>query len=336
MAEPLFVIRCEQCHIENRVWERRDGQAPTCGKCGVRLPDPDIPATVRCPWCLQENTIAAERRNVSPHCGFCGRHLPVGVSTVKVQTVTQTAPLLQSLPNDGHRSSSAASPPAEDPPTPPETPDWAGFLGHLVHFLEHLSLPDKTSYREAIRKYQDDYRIWERKADDARQEEEARDEWFQLHQAVKMRDVDRMTGSEFEEFLSVLFRKMDYRVALTPRGPDQGADLLVTTSEGETIAVQAKRVSRPVGNAAVQELLGGMEFYRCSRGLVVTNRAFTEAAEQLAHRIARVELWERETLGQLISEHIPAEVPPFTWDAYWDLRNRLLSPNVRFLGNLRS
>jgi HJR/Mrr/RecB family endonuclease len=86
------------------------------------------------------------------------------------------------------------------------------------------------------------------------------------------------------------------------------------------IAVQAKRYTARVGNGAIQELLGGMAYYNCSRGIVVTTSDFTRSAKELAAKVTGVELWD---LRAHFIRVFPYDPPAFSWDAYWRLKEHL-------------
>jgi restriction system protein len=105
-----------------------------------------------------------------------------------------------------------------------------------------------------------------------------------------------MSGEDFEARLLVLFRGLGYAAELTPAQGDFGADLILTR-DGVRTAVQAKRHTRRIGNAAVQQALAGREHYGCQRAIVVTSSYFTEAARRQAAS-ARVELWDRDRLTE--------------------------------------
>jgi restriction system protein len=109
-----------------------------------------------------------------------------------------------------------------------------------------------------------------------------------------IRDVDRMSGREFESYLGSLFPRLGYSAHVTPHQGDYGADLLVT-KDGKRIAVQAKRWKRPIGVSAVQQVVAARGYHGCDSALVVANRAFTQAARGLA-RANGVELWDRDVL----------------------------------------
>jgi HJR/Mrr/RecB family endonuclease len=118
------------------------------------------------------------------------------------------------------------------------------------------------------------------------------------------------------DFLLPFFVTMGYEVILTPGGADQGADLIVQETGGDDrIAVQAKRYKEPVGNNAVQELLGGMAYYECVKGIGVTTSEFTRSAKALATKHGRIALWNRDTLANMYQQFLAAP-PPFSMEDY--------------------
>ncbi|WP_245337928.1 restriction endonuclease, partial [Methylobacterium radiotolerans] len=62
---------------------------------------------------------------------------------------------------------------------------------------------------------------------------------------------------------------------------DQGADI-VAVRDGLRLVVQCKRLSKPVGNAAVQEAAAALRYWDGDRAAVVSNAGFTPAARRLA------------------------------------------------------
>jgi hypothetical protein len=150
----------------------------------------------------------------------------------------------------------------------------------------------------------------------------AREEWIALHRRLQFDQLDQLTGPEFEQRLATLFRQQRYVVELTKGSGDQGADLLLRNGSIR-IAVQAKRYKARVGNDAVQELLGGMTYYDCSRGIVVTTSGFTRSAKELAARATGVELWGREELRAHFVSAFPSDTPPFSWESYRRLKSSL-------------
>ena len=113
-----------------------------------------------------------------------------------------------------------------------------------------------------------------------------------------MKEIDKMTGEEFEEYLGHLFKKRGYHVSYTKTSGDYGADLILEDRD-DIIAVQAKRYSGNVGVKAVQEIIGALKMYEATQGWVVTNSYFTKQAEKLAES-NEVYLIDREELIDMI------------------------------------
>jgi len=112
--------------------------------------------------------------------------------------------------------------------------------------------------------------------------------------------VDKMSGTEFEEFLLVHFKQMGYQSRLTPVTADYGADL-VLEKDGVKTAVQAKRYGQKVGVEAVQQILGAMGYYKASKAIVITNNYCSENAHVLANA-NNIEIWNRDTLQTFINK----------------------------------
>lgn len=113
-----------------------------------------------------------------------------------------------------------------------------------------------------------------------------------------IREIDQMTGEEFEQYLEMLFKRRGYRVSMTATSGDYGCDLLLQDGS-EVIAVQAKRYSGSVGVKAVQEIIGAVRMYEATEAWVVTNSYFTKQAIQLADS-NDVYLIDRNDLIELI------------------------------------
>ena len=97
-------------------------------------------------------------------------------------------------------------------------------------------------------------------------------------------ELDNLTGVEFETFLARLLAEHGFEdIRGTPPTGDQGADL-IGTRNGQTIVVQAKRYHGSVGNRAVQEVAGAVNFYGADEGWVITSGSFTASAKALAQR----------------------------------------------------
>lgn len=119
--------------------------------------------------------------------------------------------------------------------------------------------------------------------------------------------IDQMNGHQFEEYLSHLLSKKDYKVKLTKATGDFGADLVLTSSTGKCIVVQAKRYKKNVGIKAVQEVGTSMPHYKASEAWVVTNSFYTKAARSLA-KSNGIHLYDRYDLVNWIIELKKANV----------------------------
>lgn len=68
--------------------------------------------------------------------------------------------------------------------------------------------------------------------------------------------------------------------------------------------MQAKNSRFPVGNDAVQEVLGGMCYYNCMKAIVATTSEFTPSARELALTNPDVSLWDVRKLQELWVEYV--------------------------------
>ena len=115
-----------------------------------------------------------------------------------------------------------------------------------------------------------------------------------------LNDIDLMSGEEFEKFVSLLFSKLGYFTEITKHSFDQGIDI-VAKKNGENIGIQAKCYSNTVSNSAVQEVVAGLKYYDCQKGIVITNIYFTKSAKELASS-NNIKLWGRKILDEKIRE----------------------------------
>lgn len=113
-------------------------------------------------------------------------------------------------------------------------------------------------------------------------------------------DIDILSGEDFEKFLFYFYKKHGYRVKLTPKTHDFGADLVIK-SHGKRVVVQAKRYKERVGIKAVQEVIGSMAYYKAKQGMVITNSYYTQSAYVLA-KSNGITLIGRNALIHMISE----------------------------------
>ena len=119
--------------------------------------------------------------------------------------------------------------------------------------------------------------------------------------SVSIKDVDKMSGYDFEKFLVILFEKMGYKVEHTQLSKDQGADLIVSKF-GERMVIQAKRYNQKVSNSAIQEVVASIRHYKADKGMVVTNNEFTNEAIDLA-KSNDITLIDRKQLKEWLTKY---------------------------------
>jgi len=113
-------------------------------------------------------------------------------------------------------------------------------------------------------------------------------EFRQYHEARKGQQSEKkfteFSGTEFETYLARLLKANGFvEVCGTPASGDQSADLIAKRN-GRTIVIQAKRYQGSVGNRAVQEVVGAVNFYVADEGWVITSGTFTPSAKALAQK----------------------------------------------------
>jgi mRNA-degrading endonuclease toxin of MazEF toxin-antitoxin module len=107
-------------------------------------------------------------------------------------------------------------------------------------------------------------------------------------------DVDCLSGPQFEALLADLFKSMGYQVRALGGPREHGADLILDNGQ-QSVAVQAKRYSAPVGPNAVYQAVTARQVYGTHFAMVVTTSSFTQYTVQLAEQV-QVTLWDRDTL----------------------------------------
>jgi hypothetical protein len=93
---------------------------------------------------------------------------------------------------------------------------------------------------------------------------------------------------DFEVWCAQMIKDQGWAVTTTPGSGDQGVDLLATR-DGFSVAIQCKRYTSPVGNAAVQEAHTGRTVAGARAAMVLGTGGFTRAANQMA-AVCKVEL----------------------------------------------
>lgn len=90
-----------------------------------------------------------------------------------------------------------------------------------------------------------------------------------------------LTPEEYEVSVANKLKQYGFITKLTQKTGDQGIDV-IATKNNKKVVIQCKLYSNPVGNSAVQEILGGKAFEGADYAVVVSNATFTKSAKQLA------------------------------------------------------
>lgn len=98
---------------------------------------------------------------------------------------------------------------------------------------------------------------------------------------MKIKEIDKMSGKEFETFIGDFFSQNEIPFITTQDSGDFGADLLAEFNDAK-FAIQCKRYNKPIGVSAIQEVCASLNIYRATVGVVITNNRFTRQAKWLA------------------------------------------------------
>ncbi|HEV2045853.1 MAG TPA: restriction endonuclease [Chthoniobacterales bacterium] len=123
--------------------------------------------------------------------------------------------------------------------------------------------------------------------------------------AIRIANIDSMTGIEFEAYLKKLLSSQGYSVTIIGGSGDLGVDLIASRG-AERIAIQVKRYNSRISRRAISDAVAGMQHYRCNRAMVITNSHFTPGALMLA-RSTNCSLVDRDVLARWIVELQAAE-----------------------------
>lgn len=108
-------------------------------------------------------------------------------------------------------------------------------------------------------------------------------------------------GLEFERYWAMILGDLGFEdVDITSSSGDYGIDVLGTKDDIK-YGFQCKLYSENVGNFAVQQAFSGKEHYKCNVAVVVTNKYFTQPAQDQATD-TKVLLWDRDVLIEKINQ----------------------------------
>lgn len=120
-----------------------------------------------------------------------------------------------------------------------------------------------------------------------------------FHRKYTLKQLDKMDGHQFEYACADILKANGYKHVKVTRGSgDFGVDIIAEKDKGR-YAIQCKRYNHKLDNTPIQEVVGGLAYYQCDKGAVMTNQYFTEPAKQLA-QVNDIELLDRDTLSHMV------------------------------------
>lgn len=122
-----------------------------------------------------------------------------------------------------------------------------------------------------------------------------------LHRKYTLKQLDKMDGHQFEYACADILKANGYKhVKVTRSSGDFGVDI-IAEKDKVRYAIQCKRYNHKLDNTPIQEVVGGLAYYQCDKGAVMTNQYFTEPAKQLA-KVNDIELLDRDTLSHMVDK----------------------------------
>jgi len=97
-----------------------------------------------------------------------------------------------------------------------------------------------------------------------------------------------LDGEQFEEIIGNLYRKKGYHVTKTPKGPDQGVDLIIKRGS-EKIIIQAKNWRNNVSNTDILKTAGARQMHKATSAIVITSSRFTKSAVEALQRTPKIQ-----------------------------------------------
>ncbi|WP_418834523.1 restriction endonuclease [Ruminococcus sp.] len=122
-----------------------------------------------------------------------------------------------------------------------------------------------------------------------------------FHRKYTLKQLDKMDGHQFEYACADILKANGYKHVKVTRGSgDFGVDI-IAEKDKVRYAIQCKRYNHKLDNTPIQEVVGGLAYYQCDKGAVMTNQYFTEPAKQLA-QVNDIELLDRDTLSHMVDK----------------------------------
>jgi len=149
------------------------------------------------------------------------------------------------------------------------------------------------------------------------------------YHALRLADIDRMSGHDFERYVARLLDHQGFSCTVTPGSGDLGVDV-VARRGALSYAVQCKRYSSALNRESVSDAVAGKLHYNCGHAMVVTNQYFTPGAKQLGGSTGCV-LVDRDELAKWITDFTHTQTvavsrPPVTSSSVEDAIPLIMAP----------
>ena len=96
-----------------------------------------------------------------------------------------------------------------------------------------------------------------------------------------LEELQRLTGSQFEELIASLFQRDGYSVRRCGGSGDEGIDLILDLSDTKDV-VQCKRWKSDIGSPVVREFYGSLMHANARHGFIITTASFSQNARAFA------------------------------------------------------
>jgi restriction system protein len=136
-------------------------------------------------------------------------------------------------------------------------------------------IQEEARRANAQRQAEERARVDEQRRQKERAEEEAR------RRLRTMEDLQRLTGTQFEELIASLFKRDGYVVRRCGGSGDEGIDLILELSDAKDV-VQCKRWKSDIGSPIVREFYGSLMHANARHGFIITTASFSQSARAFA------------------------------------------------------
>ncbi len=127
--------------------------------------------------------------------------------------------------------------------------------------------------------------------------------WYCLETNFKNLD-----GDEFEKIIDRLYRKKGFHVVQTPKGPDQGVDLIAKKGR-ITVIIQTKNWKNKVTNTNILKTSGARQMFHANYAMIITSSTFTTSAKEAIQKSPRIRGMEIDGLKRQFRKYFVITKP---------------------------